>query len=78
MSNICSISQPMSVSLVLKLSKHMDYTLIYNRVQRNILFITSITATKLRTTQAEYSHQQRYEMSPSTCLERTVSETATK
>ena len=27
MSNICSISQPMSVNLVLKLSKHVDYTL---------------------------------------------------
>ena len=40
MSNICSISQPMSVNLVLKLGKHMDYTLICNRVQRNILFVT--------------------------------------
>ena len=40
MSNICSISQPMFINLVLKLGKRMDYTLICNRIQRNILFVT--------------------------------------
>ena len=79
MSNICSISQPMSVNLVLKLSKHIDYALICNRAQRHILFVTSTTVTKLWIrTQAKYSHEQRYEKSPSTCLERTASVTATK
>ena len=73
LSNVFSISHPISVNLVLTLSKHMDYTLICNRVQRHILFVASTTVTKLWTRRkAGYPHQQRYEMSPSTCLERTV------
>ena len=66
------------LNLVLKLSKHVDYTLICNRVQRHILFVTSKTATtKLsHRTQPGYWHQKRYEMCPSTCLERTLSVTA--
>ena len=39
-------SQPKSINLVLKLSKHVDYTLICNRVQRHILFVTNPSATK--------------------------------
>ena len=37
LSNICRISQPMSVNLVLKLNKHVDYILVC--ISRNLLTI---------------------------------------